>query len=324
MKIQGSKKTALIVLGIFIAILVVVLAFVFLSSMKKKYPEDPVKMKNLGSSNQQVEISSLDIEIEEKDLPLYYVQPNIHINQVEQLIDRMGLSLERKDIVKDSYIEWSDGENTFVYDSVLDSVSFQLTRRISLDRGESSFSAAFERYFDLEYKFKLVRERKNLDGGITYYGSRLLDEIPIQYGANYEYTDILSFNTQGDLESGKLLLADIEKYEYYIPLINKRELNQYINAKEYPKEHYIDTSVLADILNLNYLDEQWSKIENTLEDCRARNLETVFLYKTSDQGYLLPVFKILSDCKVVASGTEYTVPTTFYVNAVDPRYVSLL
>lgn len=323
MKIQGSKKTALIVLGIFIGILVVVLAFVLLSGMKKKYPEDPVKMKNLGSSNQQVEISSLDIQIEEKDLPLYSVQPKIHINQVEEMIDRMGLSLQRKDIVKDSYIEWSDGENTFVYDSVLDSVSFQLTRRISLERGEDSFSTAFKRYFDLEYQFKLVRERKNLDGGITYYGSRLLDNMPMQYGANYEYTDILSFNTQGNLESGKLLLAEIEKYDFYIPLINKKELNEYINTRGYPKEHYIDTSVLADILDLDYLDDEWSRIENTLDDCRARTLETVFLYKTSNQGYLLPVFKILSNCKVVASGSEYTVPATFYVNAVDPRYVSL-
>ena len=323
MKIQGSKKNALMVFGIFLAILVVVLAFILLSGTRKKYPEDPVKMKNLGSSNQQIEISSLDIQIEEKDLPLYFVQPKIHITLVEKMIDRIGLSLERKDIIKDSYIEWSDGENTFVYDSVLDSVSFQLTRRISLERGESSFSAAFKRYFDLEYKFKLVRERKNLDGGVTYYASRLLGDIPIQYGANYEYTDILNFNTQGNLESGKLLLAEIKKIDYYIPLINRKELNEYINTRGYPKEHYIDTSVLVDILNLNYLDEEWSKIENTLEDCEARSIETVFLYKTSDQGYLLPVFKILSNCKVVALGTEYTVPTTFYVNAVDPRYVSL-
>jgi len=323
MKIQGSKKTALIVLAIFIGIIIVVFVFVILSGTKKKYPEDPVKMKNLGSSNQQLEISSLDIQIEQKDLPLYYVRPKIHINQVEEMIDRMGLSLQRKDIVKDSYIEWSDGENKFVYDSVLDSVSFQLTRRITLERGEASFSTAFKRYFDLDYEFKLVRERKNLDGGITYYGSRLLDNIPMQYGANYEYTDILSFNTQGNLESGKLLLAEIERYDFYIPLINKRELNEYINTREYPKEHYIDTSVLTDILDIDYLDDEWSKIENTLDDCRARSLETIFLYKTSNQGYLLPVFKILSNCKVVASDNEYTVPATFYVNAVDPRYVSL-
>ncbi len=323
MKIQGSKKNALIVLVVFISVLVVVLGIVLYSTFSKKHPEEPLPIKNLGKTEQSIDIKSLEMDSKIKDVSVYFVEPKLHIKQVEEMIDRMGLSLDRKDTVSNSYIEWSDDENSFVYDSVSDTVTFQLTRKVSVERGLESFTTVFEKYFNLKYEFKLVGERNNSDGGVTYYGSRLLDGITVQYGAEYEYSDILEFDKNGNIVSGQLLLAQIDKYDLYLPLISKVELSKYINTKSYPKEHYVNSEILVDTINLNYLDDKWGDIEKTLKDCKAQDYELIFLYKTSNQGYLLPAYKISSNCVVTNENQEYSVPATFYVNAADPRYVTL-
>lgn len=323
MKIQGSRKNAFYILIAFIIIISVVLLIVLNSLYAKQYPDEPIKMKNLGKSTQTIDISSLSKKIEQEDIPVYFVHPRLHISNVEEMIDKMGLSLKREDIVKDSYIQWSDGENSFTYDSVQDTVSFQLTRRISLERGVEAFKNVFQKYLGIKHDYVLIKERKNNDGGVTYYASRTLDGIPVQFGANYEYSEILKFNKEGVLESGQLLLAEFEKYDLYVPTITNDELKAYINAKDYPKEHYIDSSVLTETLDLNYLDEAWGEIEDTLEECKAQDFENIFLYKNSNQGYLLPVVKISANCNVTSKATVYTVPVTFYVNGVSPDYVTL-
>lgn len=323
MKIQGSKKTALIILLTFVGIFSVILILVLYQAFAKKYPEEPIKMNNFGLSTQNLDLSELKQEEIVKDTPLYFVPPKIHISLVEEMIDSMGLSLEREDIVEDSYIVWKDEENSFTYDSVQDTVTFQISRRVSLERGESSFKSFFSKYLGLDYEFILSKEKKNVDGGVTYYGSRLLGDIPVQFGTNYEYSDILKFNDQGTLESGKLLLIEVEKYDYYIPIISESELEKYVNVKTYPKEHYVDSSVLGDLLDISYLDDEWMEIEDSLSECKAGESNLIYMFKNSNQGYLLPALKIYANCKVQFEDNEYTVPATFYVNAVDPRYVSL-
>lgn len=323
MKIVGNKKTAFLISALFLILIVTIILGIIYLGNRKVYPENPLKMKNLGTSTVDVDISSMEIEPDQKDVPVYFVEPKIHISQVEELISKLSLSLERKDIVRDSYVQWSDGSNSFTYDSIQDTVSFQLTEGIPLERNEEAFSTFFSRYFDLEYDFTLINEKKNLDGGVTYYASRNLGDIHIQFGANYEYSDILKFNKEGDLESGILLLAEIEEYDFYLPIVGEKELREIVNIERYPKEHFVDTSVLMDMLNIDYLDDSWTEIEESVSDCTGGSSELIFLYKNSNQGYLLPVFKIFSTCKVVKSNSEYSVPTTFYVNAVNPSYVSL-
>lgn len=323
MKIQGSKKTALLVLLIFVGILSVVLFVILYKTFGKEYPDEPIKMKNFGSSIQSLDLTNYKKNNNVKDTPLYFVTPKLHTSDVEKMIDNMGLSLVKTEIIKDSYITWSDKENTFTYDAVEDTVSFVISRRVSLERGENSFKSFFSKYLGRDYEFVLEEESKNSDGSIKYYGSRMIDEIPMQFGMGYEYTDILSFNKEGNLEGGKILLTEIERYDYYLPIISDVELKKFVNAKTYPKEHYVDTTVLSTYIDLHYLSDDWLIIEDTLSECKAGEAELIYMYKTSNQGYLLPTFKIYSSCKVTYEENEYTVPATFYVNAVDPRYVSL-
>jgi flagellar basal body-associated protein FliL len=51
MKIQGSKKNALIVLVVFISVLAIVLAIIVYSNFAKKYPEKPILMKTWVKQN---------------------------------------------------------------------------------------------------------------------------------------------------------------------------------------------------------------------------------------------------------------------------------
>jgi hypothetical protein len=323
MKIVGNKKAAILITVGFIFLIVLIAVGIIYLSGRKKYPEEPLLAQNLGTSEVELDISNMKRDMDITDVPVYSVKPNLHISDVEEMINQVGLSLERKDIVKDSYIEWSNEENMFTYDSVLDTLTFQISESISIERGVEGFSNIFSRYFDIEYEFTLVQEKKNADGGITYYASRMVGEVPIQFGSKYEYSDILKFDKEGNLESGSLLLAEIKEYDYYLPLITQRELVEFVNLNEYPKEYHLDTGVLMDFLEIDYLDDQWEDIEKSVSDCNGGDSELVFLFKNSNQGALLPVFKISSICKVYKSNLEYSVPAIFYVNAVNPKYVTL-
>lgn len=323
MKIVGNKKTAILITVGFTSLIVLITVGIIYLSGRKKYPEEPLLAQNLGTSEVGIDISEMKRDTDITDVPVYSVKPNLHISEVEDMINQVGLSLERNDIVKDSYIEWRDDENLFTYDSVLDTLTFQISRSISVERGIGGFSDIFSRYFDVEYEFTLVQEKKNADGGITYYASRVIGDIPIQFGSKYEYSDILKFDKEGNLESGSLLLAEIQEYDYYLPLITQKELTEFVNLNEYPKEYHLDTGVLMDMLEINYLDDQWGEIEESVSDCNGGDSDLVFLFKNSNQGALLPVFKISSICKVYKSNLEYSVPAIFYVNAVNPKYVTL-
>lgn len=315
MKISVNKKVLLVVI---IFLLLVFLILILLP--KNKYPKEPLVMRNLGNSTKEVDISSLLLQ--EQDIKILFVEPKVHISLVEEMINTMGLDLDRRDIKENSLIKWSGGGNEFTYDGITDSVSFNLTKEVNLLPGIEGFSQIFNQYLGIDYEFILEREEINTDEEHTYFASRVNDELPIQYGQYFGYSDKLSFDKEERLISGELLLAEITEYDMYIPTIKKSDLTKYINIESYPKEHYVDTSVLADTLDLYYLDDAWEEIENSITNCKASQSELILLYKNSEQGYLLPVFKILSNCDVEYKSDMYSVPTTFYVNAVDTDYIA--
>ncbi|MGI6423242.1 MAG: hypothetical protein ACOX0X_01300 [Candidatus Dojkabacteria bacterium] len=322
MKIVWSKKNIFFVIIISLILILLVVGIIYLVN-KKKYPEEPLEANNLGKSNVTVNISDMKREGEGKDIPVYSVLMKVHVSNIEELISKLGLVLKKEEIEKDTSIKWSDGKSTFSYNSLEDVLNFQLGEGISMAKGVDGFSELFNRYLGWEYKFVLNKEHRDLDGGTTYYASRVLGDIPIQFSYAYEYTDVLKFDKNGKLVSASLLLAEIEEYDFFLPLIDRKELETYINLKEYPKEHYVDTSVLVETLDLHYLDDSWTEIEESVTGCIADKSEVILLYKDTNQGYLLPVFKISSTCKVYKDDLEYSVPALFYVNGVNPRYIAL-
>jgi hypothetical protein len=323
MKIAGNKKTAIVILLVFVSLLSILLLFVFIQMNSKNYPEEPLLMKSMGSSDKNLDISGLKRENKVKEIPVFYIEPKIQIDLVEKMIDEMGLSLNRNVIVENMYIEWSDEDNSFTYNALLGTVSFELTRRITLERGEKAFTNIFKRYLGKDYTFNLVKENRFPDGSTVYYASRIVEEdLPIEFAAAYEYSDFLIFNQGGYLQAGQLLLINIDKYDLYLPLISQSDLEKYVNTRIYPKDHVVDTSILGDTLDLDYIADEWSEIEDSIFDCKAIDQTLILLFSNTDQGYLLPAFKVSSTCKTIYEDNEYSVPAIFYLNAADPSYIT--
>lgn len=321
MKIQSSKKTLIVVLAVLLVLFIIVFVILVKAPFGKNYPEEPLTAKSLGITNQNIDISGVSTESNLSDIPVYSVERKVHISLVEDMLSDLELILKRTDLVQDTYVEWSDENNKFTYDSLTDTLDFIIKEKLNIQRGEDAFTSIYSKYLDREYEFVINSEKKNSDGGVTYYASRLQDNIPIENGYGYEYTDILSFDKEGNLTSGKLFLAEITKNELEIPLIKDSLLKQYINSTRYPKESYLDTAVLQSTLNLDYLSDKWEDIEKTATDCKGIEKEVILLFKNTDQGYLLPVYKVDATCNVTYENNSYSVPATFYVNAVDPDYI---
>ncbi len=315
-----DKKSVILVL-IIVVLFVILLALFFLSSKSEsKYPKEPLKMQSLGKSELLLDISQVK-EINKEDIHIYYINKENHSSNVENLIDEMSLTLLPEPILNSNYIKWSKNGNSLTYDLIKDSIEFQFSTGIPMSIEDNVFSSFYQNYFNLDYSFEILSTDTNTKNETTYYGKRLLEEIPLEYGYDYNYSDVLKFNSSGYLIGGELLLAEIEKKDLFLPLIAKEELLKYINIKGYPKEHYLNSSVLTSTLEINYLDDAWGKIEKSASNCEADGYEVVFLYKNSDQGYLFPVYQFSSYCDVEYEKKSYSVPATFYVNAVEPEYL---
>lgn len=315
-----DKKSVMIILIIAVLVITALLLFFLSKESNSKYPEEPLRMKSLGKSTLALDISQVK-EIKNEDIPIYYINKENHSSDVEDLIDEMSITLVQEPILNTNYIKWSKNGNSLTYDLLRDSIEFQFSTGIPMSIEDNVFSSFYKRYLNLDYSFEILSTDKNKENETTYYGKRLLGEIPLEYGYDYNYSDVLKLNSKGYLIGGELLLAEIEKKELFLPLISKDDLLKYINIEGYPKEHYLNTSVLTGTLEINYLDDAWGEIEKSASNCIADDFEVIFLYKNSDQGYLLPVYQFSSYCDVEYETKSYSVPATFYVNAVDPEYI---
>lgn len=322
MKIQLSKKVLITVLIVFSILFVVVLVLFIKAQIGKNYPEEPVPIESLGTTTQTVDLSDINKENKYEDVPLFKVEKKTHIALVEDFILETKLSLKKTEIEKDIYVEWKDENNIVTYNSITGIFEFKLNEGLSIERSTESFKEIFSKYFEKEYEFVVNREQRNNYGGVTYYASRVLDEIPVEKGFSYEYSDMLIFDEKGELIAGRLLLGEVTKLEILIPLIKDSVLNQYVNSPKYPKEVYIDTSVLQDTLQLSYLSDEWEDIEKSASDCKGSEKTVIYLLKGTDQEYLLPVYKLDATCSVIYKENSYSVPATFYINAVDPDYIT--
>ncbi len=311
----NKKLLIILIIG-----LLFILLTIFLSSPKEQYPEEPLPIKNLGSSEEEIDVSTINIQEEERDL--LFVKPKVHIALVQEMIDSLGWSLKKEEYKNSRLVTWSDGKNTFKYNENNDTLLFTISKRIQIEEGLEGFSQIFNEYLGINYEFRFEREEESGTGITRYYASRMIGDFPLQFGGYFGYSDYLAFDKNGNLVGGELLLVEVEEGEGKIPLIKKEDLIRYVNQSGYPKESYVETTVLYSTIDLSYLDDAWEDIEDSVSNCKASSYEEIFLFKDSSQGYLFPVFKISSNCDVEYKNQTYSVPATFYLNAVDPMYIT--
>ncbi len=319
--IKIKKKTLLIVsLLIVVVILTLISIFLLKKNSEAKYPTQPVKFTSLSQSKMDIDIEKLN-NLEVKDIPLFSNEPSSGENLVKEIISQMGISFLDKDIEGIDPKVWDNGKDVFRYYGVTDTLLFQLRNGINVEETDNILEEFFNRYLDVSYNFEIVEERTTPNGGVKIYGRRLVEEIPVEIGFGDEYSDYLEFNKSGYLIGGQILLTNFINENVYLPTISEKYLKEVINKDVYPKEVYLNTSVLTQSIDLNYLDDAWGEIENSADNCKANEQEIVFIYKNTKQKYLIPIYKIFGECEVEYKEVVYSVPSSFYVLAADPEYI---
>ena len=323
MKLNKNKKILFLIILISLIVVIAVIVYIIIKSNKSpKIITETISLNSLGTSALSVEIPE-NVEINQEYSFVYIVKEGFLNEQIEKLIKDLNLDLELAEYFDTNYMEWEDGENKFGYDSITNVLTFELAEPIFLGEKKEAFKTIFLKYFDESYDFTISKIDKINNDLTNYYAKRVLEDTPLERGFGYEYTDILRLDGNGYVRGGSLLLTEFEKKEGVLPIVTAEELIEYINLDLYPKESYVYASHIMDTIGLSYLDPRWEEIHNSASNCKSGKIELIYLYKSVNQGYLYPIFKILANCDVEFETEVYTVPAVFYVNAIQPDYVTV-
>ena len=314
-------KILVIILGILLIILIPIL--LLRGRDQVKYPDKPIPFNQLKKSELDLNISELR-NFSETDLDSYRIEDTNRIQIIESIIEKMSLSLKKEEYNEGDLIIWKNAYDSFNYDSITGVLIFDLSKSISIYEGEESFSEFHLKYLEEDIKFVISKIEKSTDGETWYYASRLIEDIPVQLGYGKEYSDILVFNSKGELKGGTVLLVNTTREEYVVPIISKNELTKYLESKGYPKESYINFSVLNSFIDdTPYSFSSWGEdVIDEVYKCVGSEIEIIYLYKSINQSNLLPVYKIYASCDLEYKGRVFDIPATYYVNAVDPKYLT--
>ncbi len=326
-KIRMNKKTKTILIISFILLFVGVCAGIFLLVTRppKTYPKEPINQESLQYTSQKINLTTEYLN--SKDYPLYGVSSTVMLKEVESFVSQAGSNLKKVTAQEGIYYEWSLKNDSVIYRLNQNSVMFSFEKGISWDEADISaytFKAFAKKYFGKDWEYKLSQNEILPNGKTIYYANRMLGESMIETNEYRQETDYLIFES-GKISEGKILLTEFFDTEKTLPSLNSRNLIKYINLENYPKEIYPNYSTLADsvLKEVNYLSDDFEKVTDSISSCAGDAVEVVYLYKNFNQESLTPVYKISLQCEVTYKDTKYTIPAIGYVNAVEPKYISI-
>jgi hypothetical protein len=319
---NAKTKTIFVITGTILIVILVILFFILIN-IKGNYPKEPIKQTSLYYSNQRVELELSDLE--SKEYPLLGISNNVSLEKVKEFVLAIDPKMSEIANEEGSYYKWGNGTNYVIYELNRNMVTFKLKDGIlwdEVDITKYSFSAFTKKYFGKEYEYELSLKELNTDGVMIYYANRRFQQQLIETAENKKQTDYLGMKG-GKIVYGKIFLTEFINTKFVLPTLDKQGIVRYINIKNYPKEIYpnfstLQTSVLKEV---DYRSDDFVKITETLKNCKGNNISVVYLYKSFEQEYLMPVYKIDVMCEVSYKDEKYTVPATVYTNAVEPEYV---
>lgn len=314
------KKKMVLILGIVIVILTILAIFLIQKSNNNTYPKEPIKFSSLSTTQEDINIESIKMP-QKEDISIYTVQPSDKDTLINTMVKNMGIIFEDKNIKGIDPKIWNNGKDILRYYVVTETLEFQLKNSVKLEETDNVLKEFFYEYLGISYDFKITDERITVEGTKRIYGSRLVGGTPLEIGYGYEYSDYLEFDKKGNIIGGAILLTDFKKEDISVPTVSDQYIREMINKDAYPKEVYLNTSILTQSIKLNYLDDAWGEIEKSASNCKGKDIEVVFLFKEKNQKYLLPVYKISGDCEVKYKNVGYNVPSVFYALAADPKYI---
>jgi len=325
MKNMLNKKNILILVIIIVVVIVISLVIYFFTKGENKYPDQPIEQKSLTSSDLNIGVNKF-VEPKDSKYFLWTVSNSVKLNSVQKMVQSLSSNFELVDSEEGVYYNWKNGTDEILYDTLKNYLLFNHSEGILMDEAEINanvFSKFVKNFFDVDWQYNVFKNEKGSNGETIYYAKRILEEnINIEVREHNQQTDYLAMKN-GKIIYGKLLLTEFEKTDIQLPLITSQQLIQYINADEYPKEIYPQLNALRDSLlkEIDYLSEDLEEVLNTLKNCESTSSDLIYYYKSFDQKYLTPVYKLDALCEVSYEDEVYSIPAIAYVNAIDPQYV---
>jgi hypothetical protein len=322
-------KRYLIFLTIILSVIVSVLFIIFLLKNPKgeevqvKYPTEPLLFTTLGKTALQVDLKEI-YYFEEGNVPLLFVNQEEKASQVGDIVSMLAPKLGLQ--VTDFQYKWSSEQGRFFFSFDNEVLLFEVSNSIDFPEGEKVFEIFFKEFLGREYEFIITNKLTSSDGETTYYyASRLIDGIPVELGFGYEYSDTLIFDASGKLKGGSILLADFIKKDIFIPLVSQEDLLEFVNVEGYPRESSVDLSSLESSLNIDFYTSgiDWSEVIESASNCVADSSMLIYLFKGIAQEYVFPIYKVYARCDIYYEGEKYSVPTDFFLNAVDLDYITV-
>jgi len=332
MKNLNRKKRAIIII-IIIVILLAIISFLYFLSKKEeeKYPETPIIQETLyGYEEDPIDMSNLPYKKYEP-YKIFKISNSVNLEAVERMVKSINYDMV---LTKEEgiYYHWDDSNGNLVtYSLSQNKVKFDLKEGINWNESEldkNSFTKFVREYFNKEWDYDEVIKKNLGSGMLIYYANRLTEDgVRIEMPSSFSETDSLIMR-DGKIVSGDILLVDFIDFGTYAPLLDTRELAEYINMSEYPKTINIDLyhvlPVFSDfITNPNpYLDPLVRDIIEGEKNCRGLETDVVYYYTNFDHNFLTPVFKLYLECEYEYMNQEYYFVGTGYASAIDPSYIS--
>ena len=320
-----NKRNLIIILGSLLLIITgVVIYLFFFAPEKKTYIKEPISQTSLYSTEQDI---TLKESFDASEKPLYAISNKTAVENINEMISTLKLTVKESTKEDGGFYTWSGNDWNFFYDLTTNQLIFSISDGVDIgvvELNEYAFSGFVKTYFSQDWEYEIFETEKRSDGATVSYAKRKIGEDIIETKIQNKYTDYLGFKN-GKIVYGKILLTQFDDLSLYAQLIDSGELNRLINVKGYPKEIFVDYSVLQSTVlqKVDYLGPSFEELTETVDNCVSNNVEIVYLYRSFDETYLTPVYKIDAQCTVEYEDESHSVPATVYVNAIDPEYVSM-
>lgn len=313
MKLDKKKKIKIILLISWIVL--IIFGVLLFTPKKEKTLKDERVDPVLRSEVKEDYNFFVEDNLEREYSPLYQCKSNTIPNYLNDLANNIDQGLER--VESSHFVRWvKDGsEEILVYN--IDNANLNIylesyPEQISFTNVEDFVGS----YLNPLFKYTDIQVQVEEDTEI-YTANRVVDgeEIITGYGySDYYYVE------NGYLTSARVLLAELSKTEFVLPLIkNEAQIQYYLNQKEYPKDVIVHTSEIIQLTPFNYEIEYEPVF--SYEQCVVNEMAPKLYFTSCNNNYIYYSYKIEGTCDVSYEKELYTVPFQGFINAVEQEYV---
>lgn len=310
-----NKKVKIILIVAWVVI--AILGFLILRPDNEKLLEDELVPAIAQFKDREGYSFKVETTLENKNSPLYQCKKDVIPQYLFELAEYIDPNLEQ---VNDSrIIKWVKDatETILLYDidtTVLNMYLDSYPTKLSFTSVERFVS----NYLDPEIEYADIQIQ--VEGNTEVYtANRVLSDEELVTG--YGKSDFF-YIENGYLTNARVLLAQMSKVKYVVPLINEESvIERYVNDRNYPKDIIINTSEIIELDPYTY--ENFDP-EYKYESCIINESVPKLYFSSCNQQYTYYVYEISGVCDITYENTLYTVPFRGFINAVEPEYVKTL